>query len=619
MLIEFGHYCLIFAFILCFAPVLGRIQALKFSGPSILSITYWVTSIQFISLAVALLTLMHGFSTSDFSIQSVAFHSNINTPWVYKIAATWGHHEGSMLLWCFFLSGYMVAFMRSKSLSQEVKKYGLFLLNTLLLMFLFYTLFASNPFLRLIPFPINSGELNPLLQDPGMTIHPPLLFLGYIGFAIPFVLSLLALLKPGILPPSALKPWIYTAWGFLTLGITIGSLWAYYELGWGGWWFWDPVENASLLPWLCGTILLHSNFLAQKSSTFYRFHHLVSIITFLLCIFGVLLIRSGILTSVHTFSVDETRGIFLALIFIILLIFSVIVWFKSPKIPYKGTTFSWQSKTSSFVFQNLVFVYLTFILLFAMVFPILQSYVANNPISVSPTFYIQTMGYPFLVAAVAMIFSFDFHKRLINRRTIGYTLLLGLFFGLFTFVNPKPFPEIWINTLGISIALVLILSTTIHLFLPKEPINKKAALAHLCIGIILLGATGNSLWMRDKLAVMSIGDSLDIQGKTITFESITPLPHTNYLAYQAQFRFQNNKVIKPERRLYYTPKTEHSESALYWQGLSLYYVILGETTDQKNWMVRVYYTPLVSLIWLGGLLLSLSILWYAFKKRRRIL
>lgn len=619
MLIEFGHYCLIFAFVLSLAPVLARVQAFKFSQGTLLSVTYWTVSIQFISLSIAFLALIYGFIISDFSVQSVAFHSNIDTPWLYKITATWGHHEGSMLLWGLMLSGYMVAFMRDTSLDQEVRKYGLFLLNTLLLMFLFYTLFASNPFQRLIPFPINSGEFNPLLQDPGMAVHPPLLFMGYVGFGVPFVLSILSLLKPGKISPTSLKRWALIPWGFLTLGITVGSFWAYYELGWGGWWFWDPVENASLLPWLSGTVLLHSSYLAIKSPTFYRFHHFMGLLTFLLCVFGFLLIRAGILTSVHTFAVDASRGILLSFIFMSLLIFTLIVWFKSPILDNKEMRFSWLSKTPPLVFQNSVFLYFIFILLFAMIYPLVNAYLIKTPLAVSQDFYIQTMGVPFLFAVIVMIFSFDFYKKVISRRTLGYTLLITLFFIILSYTTDRAFSDIWANLLGISTALVLMISTLLHLFMPNRSVKKSAAFAHFCVGLILLGACGNSLWREDKLALMKIGETIEIQGRPLTLQSITPKPYSNYLAYQATFSFGKDTFLKPERRLYYTPKIEHSESALYWQGGALYYVILGETSDQENWMVRIYYTPLVFLVWLGGILLGLSVLWYAYKKRRRFL
>ncbi len=618
MLIEFGHYCLIFAFILCLTPVLARVQAFKITQETIVSITYWTVSIQFISLLVAFLVLIYGFLISDFSVQSVAFHSNVDTPWLYKITAVWGHHEGSMVLWVLIFSGYMVAFMRDTSIHQEIRKYGLFLLNTLLLMFLFYTLFASNPFQRLIPFPINSGEFNPLLQDPGMAIHPPLLFMGYIGFSIPFALSILSLLKPGSIDQSALKKWALIPWGFLTLGITIGSFWAYYELGWGGWWFWDPVENASLLPWLGGTILLHTSFLAPKSTTFYRFYHFISLLTFLLCLFGFLLIRSGILTSVHSFSVDASRGIFLSFIFLSLLIFTCFVWIKSPKIANKEARFSFVSKTTPLIFQNIMFVYLVFILLFAMVYPLINAYLMNTPIAVGQDFYIQTMGYPFLGAVIIMIFSFDFHKKGISRKTLGYATLIGLFFIILNYNTPKPLSDTWASLLGISSALVLIISTLLHFILSKTTVKKSAAFSHFCIGLILLGACGNTLWSKEKLALMTVGETLKIQDDSLTLESITPKPYSNYLAYEAVFFLgENNKLLKPERRLYYTPKIEHSESALSWQGAAIYYVILGETSDQENWMVRVYYTPLVFLVWLGGILLGLSILWYGYRRRWR--
>jgi cytochrome c biogenesis factor len=256
--------------------------------------------------------------------------------------------------------------------------------------------------------------------------------------------------------------------------------------------------------------------------------------------------------------------------------------------------------------------------LFAIAFPLIQSYLIKNPFTVSREFYIQTLGYPFLFGAFVMIFSFDFYKKLRTQRTLGYFLSVGMLCAVISYGTHKPITEAWPNILGIALALVLIVSTIVHLFFCKEPINKKAALPHLCIGIILLGACGNALWMQDKLALITVGESITIQNQKITLTSITPKPHTNYLSYEAAFSFEgSSNILEPERRLYYTPKIEHSESALLWKGMAIYYIILGETSDQHNWMVRVYYTPLVFFVWMGGILLGLSIIWYALKNRRR--
>lgn len=618
MFVEFGHYCLILAFMGAVLPYGMPYKFLRVPDSLQSQITGRLANLQMVCLGGAILDLGYAFGVSDFSVKSVAFHSNIDTPFLYKLTAVWGHHEGSMLLWCFLLSVFAAIFSMCTPSDAPYKKPALIIVNTILFLFLFYTLFASNPFERLMPFPVNSGELNPLLQDPAMAIHPPLLYMGYVGFAVPFSLSIISLLKPNVVPLKTIKTWIYVAWGFLTLGIIIGSFWAYYELGWGGWWFWDPVENASLLPWLCGVILLHVGALASTSPRHHRLFHLMNIFTFLSCVLGALLIRSGILTSVHTFAVDTSRGVFLSLIFMSLLIFSLCVWFKNgPSLSNDHPT-PLLSRPRVLIFQALLFGYLGFIILFSLLYPLVQQYIFDTKISVGPDFYFQTMVCPFLIGALGMVFSLDLHRPFFKITTWMYgSIFIALFLTL-AYLHKETLQDKWASCFGVALAITIMMASIMHLILYQKSANGHASMAHFCIGLILLGASGNALSTIDKLAVMQVGETITVKDQSLYLRAITPKPYKNYLSYQADFLLGESTVLTPERRLYYTPKIEHSESALSYQDWGLYYVVLGDTKDQKEWLVRAYYNPLIFLIWIGGILLSLSSLWYAYDKRRRL-
>jgi len=563
MITELGHFCLILTFAL---NVVAYLTCYKKSFGSVRTVflTYWARG-QSLLLLLSFFCLMLAFLRSDFSVAAVAQHSHSTTPWIYKMAATWGHHEGSMLLWCLILSFYVTLFAQnlqkipSMPYQQTLQK-----LQGVMLLFLSYSIFYANPFERLMPFPINKGELNPLLQDISITFHPILLYLGFLGFVIPFAIGLSTLWAPISGTPFIrwTKPWVALSMGFLSLGIVSGSWWAYYELGWGGWWFWDPVESASLLPWLSGAALLHLYRYNAEAPTVQRSTLFFSCFCFLLSLASVWVIRGGMVISVHSFALAPERSMMLFIIFLIYFIATFMAFFKLPKTSAQPFSLL----TSAVIFLS----YLLFIVGWGLFFPVVFQAITTQPFSFDSAYFTKLFCYPSLGALLLMALTPFVQKK---RKVIPNRL-----------VNKLPFYG-----------------------------------AHLGIGILALGISINQFSQKEEMETLSVGKSMMIEDIEITLEKIQPLPARNYLAYQGTVSLKKGGVLLgslyPERRLYFATQTEHSEARILRRGLTTLSVALGETTDQKSWVVRAYSNPFIILIWMGGALVGLSILLIFFRRR----
>ena len=602
MITELGHFSLILALALGTISLLGLCRR-KPLAPSFVG---YVSHAQSALLGLAFVCLVLAFARSDFSVMSVAHHSNSATPLIYKIAATWGHHEGSMVLWVLILSLYNLAFARnSKHIPSASYSSTLHITQGVLLLFLVYIIFCANPFDRLMPFPLNAGELNPLLQDPSLTFHPILLYLGFLGFVIPFALAA----SQGFQPISLTqlidwsKPWLYLSWGLLTLGIISGSWWAYYELGWGGWWFWDPVESASLLPWLCATALLH----AQRKDSAPRTITLLTALCFLLCVASTWIIRGGAVVSIHSFALDPTRNIFLLAIFLCCVCLCVPAIYKSPNQSEDEPLWSesFFKKTGS-----LILLYFLFIVAWGIFFPIAYEKFTSTTLSLGMNYFKKLFCYPMLLVFFLMGIGPSFTK------SFSKGLVLTILGAGTTFFFTQDIP--WIGKISILGSTWLILLTLVQMVRPKR--NLLALGAHLGIGILALGVSINQFGQRESIHTMHVGETFTMGKTQITLKELHPTPAKNYLAYRAIFSLHKDgketTKLAPERRIYFATQTEHSETAIHRTCLSTLSIILGETHDRSLWMVRTYTNPFIILIWLGGFIVALSGL-LAFLNRRR--
>jgi cytochrome c-type biogenesis protein CcmF len=616
MIPELGHFCLILALSLTFIPVLS----LFYTPLSITTRGLIVGQAFFINLSI--LALIYAFVHDDFTVQYVALHSNSALPIGYKIAALWGAHEGSVLLWIWVLCSWsLLVVCTSRALPAQFLSRFLAVLSALQMGFLIFLLQLSNPFLRNWSPLIDGQDLNPLLQDIGLILHPPILYTGLIGFAVPFAFSMALLSMPvtqGVLC-AWLKPYVRAAWCFLTLGIILGSWWAYYELGWGGWWFWDPVENASFMPWLMGTALLHSFRLLEKDLGFIPWFLCISMVTFLLSLLGTFLVRSGILSSVHAFAVDPGRGQYM-LVFLGITLAIALSWAAycipnwSVKTPNKRLT--WNSVYGLLLIQNGLFSVLCATVLLGTLFPIIYEICTDQKISVGFPYFNQV----FVPLSIPLFFLMGIVGLKARKAGSGVawvefmiSALLGLWVCfVFPPVNPAWTAKIQVF-LGICISAWLLL-TTLKALIPFQRPYLAMIVAHIGVGLCILGVTINTQYSLERELKMKPGDSLRLANNQVNFNQLNFLEGPNYLTYKAAFSV-NDQLITPEKRLFtaqFIPMTETAMDISLWRDI---YIALGEKLDAQYWSTRIHYKPFVRWIWGGGLLMVLGGI-LAFGSRR---
>ncbi|MEY3183065.1 MAG: hypothetical protein RLZ35_1050 [Pseudomonadota bacterium] len=608
MIPELGHFCLIIAFILTVIPIIG----IFYRPFSVITRGSILGQAFFIHLGV--LALIYAFVQDDFTVYYVSQHSNSALPIGYKIAALWGAHEGSVLLWVWILSCWALAIScQSKILPKIFLNRLLGVMSALQMGFLLFLLHLSNPFIRNWLPNIDGQDLNPLLQDIGLILHPPILYAGLIGFSVPFafVMALLFNANTQKILFAWLKPYVCVAWCFLTLGIILGSWWAYYELGWGGWWFWDPVENASFMPWLTGTALLHTFGLVKKSKKYITWFICLSMATFLLSLLGAFLVRSGILSSVHAFAVSPERGQYM-LVFLGITLSISLTWliYRLPHFVTQKSSdksLAWHSVLGLLLIQNSLFSVLCATVLIGTLFPIGYEIVTHQKISVGFPYFNQVfvpLSMPLfgLMGLLAIRLKKETPKTI---AAIGITSILVGFWVCFIF--PPIYPS-WgskiIVGLGVSISTWLLLTTLKILF----SFNKRylpMSIAHIGVGLCILGVTINTQYSIEKELKIKPGDSLVLAKNNIHFTELNFLEGPNYLTYEATF-VVNNTIIKPEKRLFtaqFIPMTETAMDVTVWRDI---YIALGEKLDADFWSARIQYKPFVRWIWAGGLLIALG-------------
>ena len=570
-----------------------------------------------ISSLISFFLLMYLHIVSDFSVLNVFENSHTTKPLIYKISGVWGNHEGSMLLWIIVLTifNYFIFKLHNEKNSNFILK-TLEIQGFITIGFILFTILTSNPFERIFPAQENGLGFNPILQDPALAIHPPLLYIGYVGFSAAFSISVATLtLNNNEKIPwyNYMKPFVMAAWAFLTIGIALGSVWAYYELGWGGWWFWDPVENASFMPWLLGTALLHSLIVVEKKKSLQTWVLLLSILAFLLSVVGTFLVRSGILTSVHTFALDPGRGIYILAFTALLGGYSLILFGKKSKKYFDNNYFTFFSKEGSILVNNILMVVVCATVFLGTIYPLLVEAFTNNKISVGEPYFNSTV-IPIMIPAILIMgigpmLSWGKENKSKILKKIFPNILLTVIMTIVVFTIYQSYSIIGI--VGIILAFWIISNNLMILFkkTKKNPVGM--IIAHLGIGLLILGITGSSVWQKEKITRMKIDSETKIEKYNIVFKKIDEITRLNYVALQGNFIVYDEKKaivtkLKPENRFYPITKNFTTEASIHTNLLRDLYIVLGEGNLSDGWVVRIYYNPLVIWIWIGALIIFLG-------------
>ena len=567
-----------------------------------------------ISSLISFFLLMYSHVVSDFSVLNVFQNSHTTKPLLYKISGVWGNHEGSMLLWILVLTLFNYFIFKLFN-----KKNSVFILKTLEIQafitigFILFTVLTSNPFERMIPAQANGLGFNPILQDPALAIHPPLLYIGYVGFSAAFSMSVatLSLNNSEKIPwYNYMKPFVATAWTFLTIGIALGAVWAYYELGWGGWWFWDPVENASFMPWLLGTALLHSLIIVEKRKSLQAWVLLLSILAFLLSVVGTFLVRSGILTSVHTFALDPSRGIYILIFIALIGGYSLILFGLKSKRYFDNNYFTFFSKEGSILVNNILMVVVCATVFLGTIYPLLVEAFTNSKISVGEPYYNSTvipiMIPAILVMGIGPMLGWGKEDKSKIFKKIFPSILITAVMTILIFLIYQSYSVIGI--VGIVLSFWIISNNLIMLIKKNKKYSISMIIAHLGVGLLILGITGSSVWQEEKITRMKIDEKTKIEKYTIVFNKIEEIRRSNYIALQGNFLVfdEKRKIItklKPENRFYPIENNFTTEASIHTNLFRDLYIVLGEGNSNDGWVVRIYYNPLVIWIWIGALVI----------------
>ena len=581
-------------------------------------IFYYSVYLSAISILVSFLALILAFINSDFSNYTVFQNSHSSKPLLYKIAGTWGNHEGSMLLWLVIMLIYNCVFSFNKTLDISLKKLTILFQSSIYICFALFVIFTSNPFL-VNSILVNEGlGLNPILQDPALAIHPPLLYLGYVGFSLILCLSLSGTLLNKIDKEWILttKNWTLFCWSMLTGGIALGSYWAYYELGWGGWWFWDPVENVSLMPWIAGLALVHSLMMAKNEPLLKRWIVFLSILCFSLSIFGTFLVRSGILTSVHSFASDSSRGIFILILFLIITGFSFILFiFKSNESNTK-LNLLFINKTSALVINNIVMIIACLTILLGTIYPIIIEVVSNKRISVGAPYFNST-ALPillpgFLLMSIAPALSWQ------NNKLPKFKYYLITFISMSTLtviISWFSFFSIW-GFIGLLLSFIIIAGSVLTIYINSTKFGyqnflnyNNALIAHIGVGIMILGITCSSVFKSEYSLSILKNEEIKFDKYSVELIDIKILERDNFQELKAFLQINKDKkvmsLVNPSKRYYHVSKIITTEVGIYRNWFQDFYTVLG-SENNKKWDIKIYTNPLVNLIWFGVLLMVFS-------------
>ena len=630
MIPEIGNFSLMLALVLSLVigvlPIVGSLNG----NQRLMAVAKPAVFGQMACIVIAFICLAYSFVTFDFSVKFVSQHSNLVLPLQFRLAAVWGGHEGSLLLWMLWLGGWTTAVaLFSKRLPEEMVARVLGVLGLISVGFLAFVLFTSNPFERVLPSPLDGFDLNPQLQDFAMIIHPPLLYMGYVGMSVAFAFAIAALIGGQLDATWARwsRPWATVAWVFLTLGIMLGSWWAYYELGWGGWWFWDPVENASFMPWLVGTALIHSLAVTEKRGAFKSWTVILAIVAFSLSLLGTFLVRSGVLTSVHSFASDPTRGLFI-LIYISIVIggsLTLFAW-RAQKVGLGGG-FAWVSRESMLLLNNVLLVASAGTVFLGTLYPLFLDALNMGKISVGPPYFDAVFAPVMIVAVLVMGFGpfsrwkqdtlVNIVKRVWPWLVASAVLAVGIPYLFGRWSAPV--------VAGVTLGVWALLSSLAYLIarvqdssgtgmLAKLRATSRATygmlLAHAGMGVFVLGVTLVNGYESSSEMRMHTGDTTELDGYTFRFLGVQEVKGPNYTAVQGAVEITRNGVkittLHPEKRIYTKQASAMTEGAIDSGLFRDLYIALGEQVGVEEWVVRILYKPMVYWIWGGALLMALG-------------
>ena len=642
MIAELGNYGLALALALSiFLAILPLVGAEK-GNAKLMALGRPLTWAMFLALSLSFGSLFYLFAVNDFSVQYVVNNSNSTLPLQYRLSAVWGSHEGSLLLWIWLLALWAVGVATfTRKMPEEAVARVLSVMGLISIGFMVFIIFSSNPFNRTFPdFPADGRELNPMLQDVGLIFHPPLLYMGYVGFSVAFAFAIASLMTGKLDTAWARwsRPWTMAAWVFLTLGIVLGSWWAYYELGWGGWWFWDPVENASLMPWLAGTALIHSLAVTEKRSTFKAWTVLLAILAFSLCLLGTFLVRSGILVSVHAFASDPTRGLYILAYLVFVIGGSLLLYaFQGSKIKSLDN-YQRYSRESLLLLNNVMLMAFLSVVFLGTILPLIHKQIGLGSVSIGAPFFNQM----FLILMVPFAFILGIGPLVKWRRDqisairtpvmISLVMMIALGFGLPYLVGDRITAT---SVMGVMMsAIIVILSlyemhtraTHRHSFLTGifklSRSHWGMVFAHLGVAMTVFGIAMSHNFSIEKDVRMREGDSVQILDYNFTFKGLKITDGANYQGGTAEIEITRNgkqeAILHAEKRFYNVSKMGMTEAAIDWGFSRDLYAALGEQLDDGSWGLRLYYKPFIRWIWLGGLFMALGGLLCMLDKRYRI-
>ena len=624
---EVGQFALILALLLALVQSVAPLWGAHRGDGVLMAVGRQAAILQAAFVALAFGCLAYAFVTCDFSVALAAQHSNTAQPTPYRFAATWGNHEGSMLLWVLILAlcgGVLAAF--GGTLRETLQARVLGIQGLLAASFHGFLLFTSNPFLRLDPAPLEGRELNPLLQDPGLVLHPPILYAGYVGFSVAFCFAVAALIEGRVDAAWArwVRPWVLAAWVPLTLGITLGSAWAYYELGWGGWWFWDPVENASLMPWLLGTALLHSSLVLERRGALVSWTVLLCILTFSFSLMGTFLVRSGILTSVHAFAVDPERGVYVLGVIALTTGLSLCLYaWRAPAIR-SGALFQPLSREGGITLNNLFLTALCATVFLGTFSPVFIEMVNNDKISVGPPYYAKTFVPLAIPLMVLVVLGPVLNWKRDDLRALGKRLWMPAVLAIVVLVLAVMFNGLTglLTAAGLGLAAWLVAGSGLVLarrwwagraYLGRSIRTTPRAmfgltLAHAGLGLLVLGITGVTAWDSDKVLSMRLGDTVAFAGRTLTLTAFETVNGPNYEARQARFEVKGQGKpyqLSSEKRFYASAQSQTTEAGIRVSPLGNLYVSVGDESP-NGVIVRLWDHPLIIWIWIGGFTMALG-------------
>ncbi len=632
MIAEIGHFALALALSMALIQAILPLIGAQRGNDRLMAVAGPAARGQFLFIAISFGALTWAFVVSDFSVAMVVQYSHTLKPMLYKVAGVWGNHEGSMLLWVLILAlfGLMVAEFGG-NLPADMRARVLSIQGMIGVGFLAFLLFTSNPFLRLDPAPAEGQGLNPLLQDPGLAFHPPFLYLGYVGFSMAFSFAVAALIEGRVDPAWArwVRPWTLAAWTALTVGIALGSWWAYYELGWGGWWFWDPVENASFMPWLVGTALLHSALVVERRDTLKSWTVLLAIIAFGMSLLGTFLVRSGVLTSVHTFATDPERGVFILALLIAVIGGGLALYALRAPALRTGGLFAPVSREGALVLNNLLLATACAVVFLGTLYPLLLDALDGGKVSVGAPFFNATfvpLMVPLMIACpigAMMAWKRGDLTGVLGRLKIAALIAVGV--AVVSVAADAGRDAIAAIALGIAAWLgagaAADIVERLGLFrLPlRDSLRRAAALprsawgtaiAHAALGVTVAGITASSAWQTERIQIMRPGDTVDLAGYTVTFQGARNIEGPNYTAIRGLFALSRDgravTVLTPEKRSYPAERSATTEAAIHTTFMADVYAVLGDADGKGGWATRLYHNPLVPWIWAGTILMAVG-------------